>query len=63
MTHEFVVKGISRIVYNLDDISVMSLLISVVCVTAVIVIAIPVNYIFENKISGALTNIIRGKND
>ena len=63
LTHEFVVKGISRIVYNLDDISVMSLLISVVCVTAVIVIAIPVNYIFENKISGALTNIIRGKND
>ncbi|WP_288534518.1 acyltransferase [uncultured Ruminococcus sp.] len=63
LTHEFVVKGVSRIVYNLDRISVTSLLISIVCVAVVIIIATPVNYIFENKMSSILANIIRGKND
>lgn len=63
LTHEFVVKGVSRIVYNLDHISVTSLLISIVCVAIVIIIATPVNYIFENKMSSVLANIIRGKND
>lgn len=60
LTHEFVVKGVSRIIYNLDNISISSMIISLLCLIIVVMVAIPVNYVFENLISKKTIETISG---
>lgn len=54
LIHEFVVKGVSRIIFNLEKLTPATLVVSILCSAVVIAVSVPVNYVFENKISGGL---------
>lgn len=54
LIHEFVVKGVSRLIFNLDKLSPAAIGVSIFCLAVTIAASVPVNYIFENKISGEL---------
>ena len=52
LTHEFVVKGVSRLVIPLNELTLLKVAMSVVCIGVSICIAYVVNWLIENKLTG-----------
>lgn len=61
LTHEFIVKGVSRLVYSLDELNVISFGVSVLCVFFAIGVAIALNKIIEKPVTVAMTKILVNK--
>ena len=60
LTHEIVVKGVSRLIYNLDNLNIASFLVGIMCFCVAIAVATPVYILFEKKMSGFLISKLSG---
>lgn len=54
LSHEFVVKGVSRLVYSLDELNIITFLVCLLCLGISLVFAYIVWYIIEMKLTGFL---------
>ncbi len=57
LVHEFVVKGFSRLIYNLDELTIVTFLLSFFCLIISIITALVVNRVLEKPINKLIFNI------
>lgn len=58
LVHEFIVKGFSRLIYNLDNLTIATFILSFVCLSISIAIGILINKFIEKPINKFITNKI-----
>lgn len=61
LSHEFVVKGVSRILFSLDELTPASALVSVVCLAVTVAVAYVVWFVIENKLTSRLISAVLKK--
>ena len=57
LSHEFVVKGFSRLLFSLNEITITSFLLSVICIFIALIVGFGVNLFFEKPATDFLTKI------
>lgn len=55
LCHEFVVKGFSRLVYNLDDLTIATFILSFICLVISVMLSIAINRFIEQPLNKALS--------
>lgn len=60
LSHEFVVKGFSRLLFSLDEITMKNFLLSIICILIALIVGFIVNYFFEKPATNFLTKIFIG---
>lgn len=60
LSHEFVVKGFSRLLFSLDEITIKNFLLSVICIFIALIVGFILNQFFEKPATIFLTKIFIG---
>ena len=60
LSHEFVVKGFSRLLFSLDEITMKNFLLSLICIVIALIVGFIVNQFFEKPATKFLTKIFIG---
>lgn len=55
LCHEFVVKGFSRLIYNLDDLTIATFILSFICLAISVMLSITINRFIEQPLNNALS--------
>ena len=55
LCHEFVVKGFSRLVYNLDNLTIATFILSFICLVISVMLSIAINRFIEQPLNKALS--------
>jgi len=59
LSHEFIVKGVSRLIFELEEVRIDTIAVSVLCVFVAVAIATFIYNFLEKKIGGMLTSLIK----
>ena len=55
LCHEFVVKGFSRLIYNLDDLTIATFILSFICLAISVMLSITINRFIEQPLNKTLS--------
>lgn len=63
LSHEFVVKGFSRLLFSLDEINIKNFILSIICIFIALIVGFILNRFFEKPVTDFLTKMFIGSNE